>query len=194
MKTCQFAAVVKNTFFAVIMVILLPLALCAAAAELPKIDLDFSRAAIKGGEKVFKSTCQACHSLKYLGYKARMSVEDAQSDFGRVPPDLSLMAKARGRGSKGAGYIYALLVSFNETPEKNPVFPNIAMPPPFSKEDPTLAQKAKDVSAFLHYAAEPSENERMGLGRYVLGYMVLLATLLYFLNRKTWKGIKNKTS
>ena len=70
MKTCQFAAVVKNTFFAVIMVILLPLALCAAAAELPKIDLDFSKAAIKGGEEVFKSTCQTCHSLKYLVSKS----------------------------------------------------------------------------------------------------------------------------
>ena len=194
MKTCRFSSGRKHTFFMAVMVVLFPLALCAAAAELPKIDLDFSKAAIKGGEEVFKSTCQTCHSLKYLGYKARMSEEAAQSAFGRVPPDLSLMAKARGRGSKGAGYIYTLLVGFNETPEKNSVFPNIAMPPPFSREDPMLAQKAKDVSAFLYHAAEPSENERMGLGRYVLGYMVLLATLLYFLNRKTWKGMKNKTS
>jgi cytochrome c1 len=194
MKTCQFAAVVRNIFFAVIMVILFPLVLCAAAAELPKIDLDFSKAAIKGGEEIFKSTCQTCHSLKYSGYKARMSEEAAQSAFGRVPPDLSLMAKARGRGSKGAGYIYALLVSFNDTPEKNSVFPNIAMPPVLSKDDPELARKAKEVSAFLYDAAEPSENERMGLGGYVLGYMVLLATLLYFLNRKTWKGMKNKPS
>lgn len=72
----------------------------------------------------------------------------------------------------------------------NSIFPNIAMPPVLSKDDPELESKAKDVAAFLSYAAEPSANERKGLGRYVMGYMVVLTALLYFLNRKTWKGIK----
>jgi cytochrome c1 len=99
------------------------------------------------------------------------------------------MTKARGGGNKGAAYIDALLVGFNDTPEKNSVFPNITMPPPFAKGDPEIARKAKDVSAFLDYAAEPSERERRDLGGYVLGYMVLLTGLLYALNRRTWKGI-----
>ncbi len=181
---------VKHNLFAAVMLILFTSALHAAEVEIPKIDMDYSEAAIRRGEEVFKSTCQICHSLKYSGYEATMTAEDARSAFGKVPPDLSLMAKARGRGSKGAMYIYALLVSYNDTPEKNSVFPNIAMPPVLSMDDPESAQKAKDVSAFLFHAAEPSANERRWLGKYVLGYMVVLTALLYFLNRRTWEGIK----
>jgi cytochrome c1 len=62
------------------------------------------------------------------------------------------------------------------------------------KDDPDLARKAKDVSAFLEYAAEPSEGERRGLGGYVLGYMVLLTGLLYALNRRMWKRIRKTPS
>ena len=123
-----------------------------------------------------------------------MSAKDALKAFGDEPPDLNLMTKARGGGSKGAAYIDALLVGFNDTPEKNSVFPNITMPPPFAKDDPELARKAKDVSAFLDYAADPSADERKGLGGYVLGYMVLLTGLLYALNRRTWKGIRKTPS
>ena len=153
------------------------------------MDLDFSPAAVKRGEGIFKSSCQACHSLKYLNLQARVKEEDARRAFGKAPPDLSLMARARGRGSKGAAYINALLVSFNETTEKNSVFPGIAMPPSFSGTDPELMQKANDVAAFLLYAAEPSANERRTMGVYVLGYMVVLTALLYLLNRETWKTV-----
>lgn len=193
MKTCSPSSGRKNAFSMAIMVILFPLALWAAAGvEVPTTGLDMSDATIKRGEEIFRSSCQACHSLKYSGYKARMSAKDAQNAFGKMPPDLNLMTKARGGGSKGAAYIYALLVGFNDTPEKNSVFPNITMPPAFSRNDPELARKAKDVSAFLDYAAEPSAGERRGLGGYVLGYMVLLTGLLYALNRRTWKGIRRK--
>ncbi len=181
-------------FNLLIILMLFPLALRAADAELPKLDLDFSEAALKRGEGVYKSSCQACHSLKYLGYQSVMTAEAARSAFGKAAPDLSLMAKARGRGRQGARYIQALLVSYNETPEKNSLFPNIAMPPVFSKDDPESAQKARDVAAFLFYAAEPLAKERRGLGRYVLGYMVLLTALLYGVNRKTWRSIKTNRS
>jgi cytochrome c1 len=180
----------KKAFFLAIMVVLFPSALCAAAAEAPAAGPDLS-GAVKRGEEIFRTSCQACHSLKYSGYEAKMSAKDAQTAFGKVPPDLNLITKARG-GGKGAAYIEALLVGFNDTPEKNSVFPNIAMPPPFSKDDPELTRKAKDVSAFLDYAAEPSAHERRGLGIYVLAYMVLLTGLLYALNRRTWRGIGGK--
>lgn len=170
--------------------ILFPHILQASEAVIPKVSLDLSESAIKRGEEVFKASCQTCHSLKYLGYEAMITPDAAKEAFGKVPPDLSLMAKARGRGDKGARYIYALLVSYNNTPEKNSIFPNIAMPQIFSKDDPEFESKAKDVAAFLSYAAEPSANERKGLGRHVMVYMVILTVLLYFLNRKTWRGIK----
>jgi hypothetical protein len=178
----------KRVVLAIMLIFLFPLVLPAARAELPKMDRDREEATIKKGEMLFLSTCQSCHSLKYLTQKAKMAPEDTQRMFGKVPPDLSLMAKVRG----GSGYIYELLVGFNDTPQKNSVFPNIAMPPPFPKDDPLLSQKAKDIAAFLKYAAEPSERERRSLGSYVLGYMVLLTALLYALNRMQWQRIRKK--
>jgi len=157
---CALCASVVNSFFAMALLISFPLTSPASEIEIPKVDLDFSEAAVKRGEEVFKSSCQTCHPLKFLGYEAIMTAEDARNAFGKAPPDLSLMAKARGRGSKGARYIYALLVSYNDTPEKNSIFPNIAMPPVLSKEDPESEQKAKDLAAFLFHAAEPSANAR----------------------------------
>jgi ubiquinol-cytochrome c reductase cytochrome c1 subunit len=189
MKTYRFSSGWGKTLFTTLAIFFFPLALCAAGAVAPATGPDTSEAAIKRGEEIFRSSCQACHSLKYSGYEATMSAKDAQSAFGKVPPDLNLMTKARGGGSKGAAYIDALLVSFKDTPEKNSVFPNIAMPSPFAKDDPELARKAKDISAFLDYAADPSARERRNLGIYVLGYMILLTGLLYALNRRTWKGI-----
>lgn len=175
--------------------ILLAVALMAllspiAGAKIPQADPDFSEAAITRGKAVFTAVCQNCHSLKYAGFAARMNAETATRAFGKVPPDLSLIAKARGKGRAGAGYIYTLLVGFNETPEKNSIFPNIAMPSVLSPADPQSGRKARDVSAFLLHTAEPSAGERRNLGRYVLGYMVVLTTLLFLLNRKTWRRIR----
>jgi len=104
------------------------------------------------------------------------------------------MVKARGGGAAGTGYIYALLVSFNDTRQKNSVLPNIAMPPVFSRDDPEFTQKARDVAAFLSYSADPRARERRKLGRYVLGYMAVLTALLFLLNRKTWKGLRTRPS
>lgn len=184
----------KSLFVTVLAALLLP-ALCVAgalAATAPEPDR--REAAIKRGEAVFRTSCQACHSLKYSGYEAKMTAESARNAFGKVPPDLNLMTKARGGGSRGAAYIAALLAGYDDTPEKNSVFPNIAMPRAFSRDDPELARKAGDVSAFLDDAADPSQGERRSLGRYVLGYMVFLGALLYALNRRTWKGIRKNRS
>jgi len=164
----------------------------AKEAKLPDVKIDFDKDSIKRGEEVFKTDCTGCHGIKYLGYQPKMVPATAKIAFGIEPPDLSLIAKARGKGDEGARYIYELLISYNDTPEKNSVFPNIAMPPVFSKDDPQFEQKAKDVAAFLLYAAEPTAVERRELGRYVLAYMIILTVLLYVHNKKTWKDIKKK--
>ncbi len=188
----------KRKFLPVIL-FLISLFLCLSSpvfasekVKLPQVKIDFSPEAIKRGEEVFKSICNGCHGLKYYGLKAQLDAEAARAAFGKEPPDLSLLAKARGKRDEGAKYIYALLISYNDTPEKNPVFPNIAMPPVFSKDDPEFAQKAKDVAAFLLYVAEPTAYERRHLGKYLLAYMIALTTLLYALNRKTWRGVKKR--
>lgn len=171
-----------------------PLVFASEGVKLPHIKIDMSEKAIKRGEEIFKTLCNGCHGLKYLGYQAQMDPAVARTAFGKEAPDLSLMAKARGKRDEGARYIYALLTSYNDTPEKNSIFPNIAMPPVLSKDDPQFEQKAEDVAAFLLYAAEPTSAERRHLGKYVLVYMIVLTALLYALNRKTWKGVKKRQS
>ncbi|MEA3032094.1 MAG: ubiquinol-cytochrome c reductase cytochrome c1 subunit, partial [Sphingomonadales bacterium] len=92
-----------------------------------------------------------------------------------LPPDLSLIAKAR---EGGPAYVYSLLTGFQSPPagyqvppnlHYNPYFANlnIAMPPPLTADGqvsyaapgnppPTREQMARDVSAFLMWAAEPN--------------------------------------
>ena len=189
MKTCERWGGQIKFFFTAVMVIFFPLVLWAAGAEVPTTGPDTSEAAIEKGKEVFRTSCQACHSLKYMGYASKMSAQDALKAFGDAPPDLNLITKARGGSGKGAAYIYAFLTGFNDTPGKNSVFPNTTMPPPFSRDDAGADQKARNVSAFLDFAAEPSARERTNLGRYALGYMIVLTALLYALNRRTWKEI-----
>ncbi|MGB3710985.1 MAG: cytochrome c1 [Erythrobacter sp.] len=132
-----------------------------------------------------------------------------------IPPDLSLMTKARKDGSH---YVYSLLLGYNEPdPEdvaESPDFEtptglyfneyfyniNIAMPPQLypdlvSYSDGTEAtpeQMSQDVAAFLTWTAEPSLVERKQTGWFVIGFL-LFATILAFLSYKqVWAGIKPK--
>lgn len=179
-----------SVFFYLSGCFLAPHVFASEKVKVPHIKIDFSKDAIKKGEEIFKTICNGCHGLKYFGYKAQMDPAVAKTAFGKEPPDLSLMAKARGKRDEGAIYIYTLLTSYNDTAEKNFIFPNIAMPPVLSKDDPEFEQKAKHIAAFLLYAAEPTADERRHLGKYVLAYMLALTILLYTLNKKTWKGVK----
>lgn len=195
----------KRLFFIAIAAILLPSG--ALAAEGPKIDIN--RAAAERGKDVFFSSCNACHGLKYYrdkehmqGFPPMMDPNTAQASFGIVPPDLSLMASARGKGVEGALYIYDLLTSYYMDKDgkiKNRAFAKetqtegaIAMPQPIAETDPGLKEKAMDVAVFLYTVADPSETERCSLGKYVMGYMVVMTILLFVLNKVTWKKVNKK--
>jgi ubiquinol-cytochrome c reductase cytochrome c1 subunit len=129
-----------------------------------------------------------------------MPAADRKAMYGLVPPDLSLMAEAR-RGK--AQYIYDVLTAFYVTADgtiDNLVFPGIRMPdilgistaagdPELRKE---LEGQARDVAAFLAWAADPSVDERRRLAPYVLGYLALITLLLYLLKRRTWARFRNK--
>ena len=52
-------------------------------------------------------------------------------------------------------------------------------------------QMARDVSAFLAWAAEPKMEQRKQLGFQVLIYMIILTVLLYFTKQKIWSRIKH---
>jgi cytochrome c1 len=124
---------------------------------------------------------------------------------GTLPPDLSLIVKAR---PNGANYVYSILTGFNQHPPKgfavqegkyyNPYFPgrNISMPPPlnqgsvtFSDGTPaTIENEARDVVTFLAWASEPQLEARHRLGLQVMAFLVFLAGLLFLSYRKVWHG------
>ena len=50
-------------------------------------------------------------------------------------------------------------------------------------------QVAYDLANFLHYMGDPSREIRMSMGRYVIGFLVILMIFAYFLKREFWKDI-----
>ena len=125
---------------------------------------------------------------------------------GALPPDLSLMVKAR---HDGANYIYSLLVGYKDAPADfdlsagmsyNPYFKGgqIAMVEPLAEglidyEDGTAAtpdQMAKDLVQFLQYVAEPSLQARHQMGIMVLLFLAVLTILLYISMKVIWKPVK----
>ena len=131
-----------------------------------------------------------------------------------LPPDLSLMTKAR---EGGASYVYSILTGFQNQPAEllkkfpdaktppnlhyNPYFPNlnIAMPPPLTAEGqvtyadgtkPTVDQMAKDVSAFLVWTAEPNLEARHAAGIAVVIFLLIGTILGYLAYHQIWDEAK----
>tara|TARA_Y100000590_G_scaffold424833_1_gene532178 strand:+ start:936 stop:1733 length:798 start_codon:yes stop_codon:yes gene_type:complete len=113
-----------------------------------------------------------------------------------------------GYQEQGVDYIYALLNGYTEAPEGydlqpgmyyNEYYPGnqIAMVSPLSDEiveyaDGTTAsvdQMAKDVSAFMMWAAEPKLEQRKKMGFKVSIFLIILAGLLYYSKKKIWSRI-----
>jgi ubiquinol-cytochrome c reductase cytochrome c1 subunit len=126
------------------------------------------------------------------------------NNSGALPPDLSLIVKAR---PGGADYVYSLITGFHQKPPLgfavpdgkyyNPYFSgrNISMPPPLSKgavtfsdDTPaTVGNEAKAVVTFLAWASEPNLEQRHRLGFQVMAFLVLLSGLLFLTYRRIWK-------
>ena len=120
---------------------------------------------------------------------------DEQARFingGALPPDLSLMTKARHDGDD---YTFSLLTGYCDAPagvqvsgHYNPYFPggSIAMAPPLTEtgqvefEDGTVStptQCAKDVTTFLNFAGAPEHDRRSEQGLNVLALVTIMALL-----------------
>jgi ubiquinol-cytochrome c reductase cytochrome c1 subunit len=115
-------------------------------------------------------------------------------------------------GIGGPEYIYSILTHYNGEEREvagnvlhgNDTFPGgwISMAPPLSDDlveyadgtPATAEQMAKDVSAFLMWAAEPKMIERKEAGVRNFLFLVVLAALLYLTNKKLWKPIKSRKS
>jgi len=131
-----------------------------------------------------------------------------------IPPDLSLMTKAR---HDGAAYVYSLLSGYEEQPAAlleefpeaktpnglhyNPYFANLnlAMAPPlsagqvdFDDGSPNdLDSMAQDVAAFLVWTAEPTLAKRHQTGWPVVIFLIILTALSYLAYRNVWRNQKH---
>ncbi|RCW28217.1 ubiquinol-cytochrome c reductase cytochrome c1 subunit [Ciceribacter lividus] len=145
----------------------------------------------------------------------------AAANGGAAPPDMSLLAKARGieRGfptfifdiftqyqEGGPDYIYSLLTGYQAAPEGvevaegtnfNPYFAGasaLKMAPPLSDgqvtyddgSPETLDQYAKDVAAFLMWAAEPHLEERKHTGFMVMVFLAIFTALVYLTKKSVY--------
>jgi ubiquinol-cytochrome c reductase cytochrome c1 subunit len=149
------------------------------------------------------------------------------SNGGALPPDMSLLVKAREGGPNyvycivGLGFREPMPASLTGTPPGkyyNPYFSGdlsayrkkgdtdapppgglISMPPPltdgkvtFDDGSPsTIDQEARDVAAFLNWAADPKMEERKQIGLSVMVYLVLFSSLVYASYRRLWRNVEH---
>ena len=132
-----------------------------------------------------------------------------------IPPDLSLMTKARHHGN---AYVYSLLTGYQKQPAEllkkfpdaktpeglhyNPYFANLnlAMAPPLTGDGQvtyadgtkaTVDQMAKDVAAFLTWTAEPKLENRHRAGVAVIFFLIVATGLAYLSYRNIWADKKH---
>jgi ubiquinol-cytochrome c reductase cytochrome c1 subunit len=116
-------------------------------------------------------------------------------------------------GIGGPEYVYSVVTGFSEPPADlkaeqppgkyyNPYFASghwIGMPPPLSDGQVTfddgapnkVDDMARDVSAFLAWAAEPKMEERKGAGFSVMIYLAVMAVLMYLVKQKIWAKVEH---
>ncbi|MBI1328013.1 MAG: cytochrome c1 [Alphaproteobacteria bacterium] len=121
---------------------------------------------------------------------------------GALPPDLSLITKAR---FGGASYVYGILTGYEEAPDDFTLMTGqhynktmsghvIAMAPPLSADmisyedgtPQTVNQYAHDVATFLTWAAEPEMEQRKKMGVGVIIFLLAFAGIMYATKRKIW--------
>jgi ubiquinol-cytochrome c reductase cytochrome c1 subunit len=195
----------------------------ASEVKLENFQVDTSVIAVERGVDTFMNACHGCHSLKYVHYRdlvrfgidkdriaawrgdstldsamtSLLSDEASLQSFGKVPPDLSMMVRAR---EGGASYLYSYLIGYYITPDgktSNHVFPLTKMPDALeisTATDPAkrsaILEQAHDIVSFLSWAADPHEAERKSLGYYVIGYLIILTVLLYNVKLQVWSSLK----
>lgn len=207
-------------------------------------DRSNDKAALQNGAKVFVNYCLNCHSASYMRYgrlkdigltdqqikdnllftadkvgepmRIAMRRADARAWFGAPPPDLTVIARARGSEfGSGADWLYTYLRTFyrdesRPTGWNNVVFENVGMPHALwelqgdqvmgDDHKLKLAQPGKltpqkyddmvaDLVGFLQYMGEPAANARKSLGWIVLGFLGILLVFAYALKREYWKDI-----
>ncbi len=141
-------------------------------------------------------------------------VAAAAANNNAIPPDLSLITKAR---KNGTNYVYSLLSGYQEIPAElteqfpefstpfglyyNPYFKylNIAMAPPLMSDgqvtyddgtEATVPQMSEDVTAFLTWGAEPTMIKRKQTGWPVMIFLVFATILAWMAKQQIWSAVK----
>ena len=128
------------------------------------------------------------------------------SNNGSLPPDLSVITKAR---KNGVNYLYNILLGYSEPPGNveisegmyfNRWMPGnqIAMAPPLDDgyvdyDDGTensLSQLAEDVVTFLAWSAEPELEVRKNIGIKVILFFIIFGVIIYLVKQRLWRNIR----
>jgi ubiquinol-cytochrome c reductase cytochrome c1 subunit len=204
-------------------------------------------ASLQRGLRDFAGYCRGCHALKYVRY-SRMATDlqitpdqlekfllpagakasdyvttpmpsaDALTWFGKVPPDLSLMARERG-----PDYLFRFLTTFYSDPSratgvnnlqlasvamphvlstlegvkvavfktvnKEQVFDHFVQVSPGSQSHEEYLATVRDLVNFLDYVGEPTQVLRRSLGVKVVLFLLAFTALTYLLKREYWKNV-----
>jgi len=179
---------------------------------------------LQAGARTFVNYCLNCHGAQYMRYNrlgdlglteaqirdnlmfaaekvgetmtVAMTVKDGKAWFGVPPPDLSVIARARG-----ADWLYTYLRTFyrdENTPSgwNNKVFPNVAMPHALWKVQEDAAspvaydRTVRDLVNFLVYLGEPAALQRKSIGIVVLFVLGVLFVFAYAMKKAFWKDVR----
>lgn len=201
---------------------------------------------LQRGARNFMNYCSGCHSLEYIRYstiadglgiseeelmqnlmfnaakpfekvRSSMPPEQASKWFGVAPPDLTLMARA-----KGTDYIFTFLKGFYIDPNSptgvdNVVLEGTSMPhvlwelQGLKRSFEGLEEHSGDVDLeflttgklsveeydqfirdtvnFLEYVSEPIRSTRENIGFWVLMFLFFFLMLSYSLKKEIWKDV-----
>jgi len=204
---------------------------------------------LQRGARNFMNYCAGCHSAKYVRFNSiaddleltdelmienlmfnaektyetiqnNMSADDSARWFGRTPPDMSLMARA-----KTTDYIYNFLKSFYVDPDSptgvdNQILAGASMPhvlwelqgfqkavfsedengtPVFEHFEPLTSGSmspgefdsfVRDTVNFLEFISEPVRSTRRALGVWVLIFLSFFLVVASLLKKQIWKDVK----
>ncbi|GAB4289526.1 MAG: cytochrome c1 [Thiohalomonadaceae bacterium] len=220
-----------------------------AGVHLDKAPVNLrDQASLQRGARMFVNYCLSCHSAQFMRFnrmgadlgiseeqlKANMmfgtdkvgdtmtiamAAKDAKGWFGNPPPDLSVIARARG-----ADWLYTYMRTFYIDEKKpmgvnNLVFPDVGMPhvlwelqgmqkpvyhtgedghatiSGFEMVKPGTMTPAEydaavgDLVNFLVYMGEPVQLKRQELGVKVLTFLAFFFVLAYLLKKEYWKDV-----
>ena len=143
----------------------------------------------------------------YLPAPYRNANEARAVNGGALPPDLSVIVKAR---LGGADYVYSILTGYEDPPAGfelapgmyyNPYFNGrrIAMPVQLVEgivtymdgTEATVDRMGRDVVQFLTWASEPKMEERKALAKPVLIYILIITILLYASYKRIWRDVEH---